>query len=104
MRKFLLFIPFIFACQNVFALQWIKGKVTSIEVTYLPARLVFSMDSGNVACPSGKMLSWQKESWDNNKIVHSTVLAAMLSGKQISFVINDNDSACIGQYLYIHNE
>ena len=104
MKKYMLFTAVALLSTSANAVQWIKGKVTSIEVTYLPAKLEFTMDTGNTACPAGKKLIWAKESWDNNKIIHSTVLAAMLASKSISFVINDNDTNCIGQFLYINND
>lgn len=91
-------------CNPANAIQWIKGKVTGIEVTYMPQAVVFSLDTGNTACPAGKQLRWENASAENNKAVHSTVLAAMLAGKKLNVVINDNDSTCVIRYIYILNE
>ena len=104
MKKcFLVFILVLFSV-SVQAHQYIKGKIISMEVSYMPASIIIVMDTGNTACPAGTPLKWQNQSWDNNKIIQSNALAAMLAGKKISFVINDNDTNCIGQYFYIHNE
>jgi hypothetical protein len=92
------------ACCSANAIQWIKAKVTAVEVTYMPAKLLFSLDSGNTACPAGKMMLWENASAENNKIIHSTVLAAMLAGKKLNIVINDNDTNCVVRYVYILNE
>jgi hypothetical protein len=91
-------------CCSANAIQWIKAKVTSIEVTYMPGALAFYLDSGNTACPAGKAMRWENASTENNKIIHSTVLAAMLAGKKLNVVINDNDTNCIVRYIYILNE
>ncbi|HTF98255.1 MAG TPA: hypothetical protein VL995_19105 [Cellvibrio sp.] len=93
-----------FICSNANAIQWIKGKVTAIEITYMPGTLVFSLDAGNTACPTGKAMKWQHSSVDNNKVAHSTVLAAMLAGKKLHVVIEDNDTNCVVKYLHILNE
>jgi hypothetical protein len=92
------------ACCSANAVQWIKAKVTSIEVTYMPTTLYFYLDSGNTACPVGKAMKWENASAENNKIIHSTVLAAMLAGKKLHVVINDNDTNCVVRYVYILNE
>ena len=91
-------------CCSANAIQWIKAKVTAMEVTYMPTKLLFSLDSGNTACPAGKMMSWENASAENNKVIHSTILAAMLAGKKVHVVINDNDANCIVRYVYILNE
>lgn len=91
-------------CCSANAIQWIKAKVTAMEVTYMPTKLLFSLDSGNTACPAGKMMLWENASAENNKVIHSTVLAAMLAGKKVHVVINDNDTNCVVRYVYILNE
>lgn len=99
-----LFLLMFFMCSSANAIQWIKAKVTSIEVTYMPGNLRFYLDAGNTACPAGKEMKWQNSSAENNKIIYSTVLAAMTAGKKLHVVINDNDTTCTVQYLYILNE
>lgn len=103
MKRLLIFIMFSLVSVSSNALEWIKGKVTSIESTYLPGRIAFVLDSGSVSCPAGKVLFWQKTDAENNKVVYSTILAAMLSNKTVQLVINDGDTNCVGQYIYILN-
>lgn len=102
-RYFFVFAVCVF-CSSANAIQWIKGHVTGIEVTYMPTSLRFYLDAGNPACPAGTQMKWANPSAENNKVVHSTVLAAMLAGKKLNIVINDNDTTCIVQYVYIVNE
>ncbi|OZY85569.1 hypothetical protein CBP51_00505 [Cellvibrio mixtus] len=102
LRYFVLAVCFL--CNSANAVQWIKGKVTGIEVSYMPVTLFFSLDTGNTACPAGKTMKWESASAENNKVIHSTVLAAMLAGKKLNIVINDNDTTCVVRYIYILNE
>lgn len=108
MRTMYVALFFVFAMCVLFnsanAIQWIKGKVTGIEVTYLPVTLYFFLDTGNTACPAGKAMKWESASTENNKAIHSTVLAAMLAGKKLNIVINDNDTNCVVRFIYILNE
>lgn len=99
-----LILAMCFLCNSANAHQWIKGGVTGIEVSFMPGALYFYLDAGNTACPAGKAMKWQNTSAENNKVIHSTVLAAMLAGKKLHVVINDNDTTCTVQYLYILNE
>lgn len=103
LRYFFVFIVG-FLCNSANAVQWIKGNVTAIEVTYMPATLFFYLDAGNAACPAGKAMKWESTSTENNKVIHSTVMAAMLAGKKLNVVINDNDTSCVVRFIYILNE
>lgn len=85
------------------AIEWIRGKVMSMESTYLPGEMQFVLDGGSVSCPAGKVIKWRKSDLENNKMIYSTLLAAMLSGRTIQVVVNDNDTNCVGQYIYILN-
>lgn len=104
MVRYFFVLAVCFFCSSANAAQWIKAKVASIEVTYMPGSLRFYLDAGNTACPAGKEMKWQNASAENNKIIYSTVLAAMMAGKKLHVVINDNDTNCVVQYLYILNE
>jgi hypothetical protein len=104
MLRYVLVLAVCFLCNSANAVQWIKGKVTGIEVSYMPVTLFFSLDTGNTACPAGKTMKWESASTENNKVIHSTVLAAMLAGKKLNIVINDNDTTCVVRYIYILNE
>tara|TARA_B100001059_G_C17830875_1_gene584638 strand:+ start:2611 stop:2829 length:219 start_codon:yes stop_codon:yes gene_type:complete len=50
--------------------------------------------------PQGIWLKWAKTE-ENNKIVYSTLMAALASGKWIRFHMNDSDTECKGQYIHI---
>lgn len=99
MRKMLI-ISMLLASANAAALESFLGKVTTLEPTYLPGAITFRLDSGNATCPKGTWLKWAKTE-ENNKIVYSTLMAALASGKRIRFHMNDNDTECKGQYIHI---
>jgi hypothetical protein len=82
------------------ALTGITGKVTDIEGTYVPGVVVFQMDTGSSSCPTGTWLKWQKD-LENNKAVYSMLMTALTSGRKIAFYVNDNDAACVGQYIHL---
>lgn len=101
-KKIMCFASFMVVCSAANAVQEIKGKIKLIEATYMPSKITLIMDTGNSACPAGTWLKWENSSQENNKAVLSILMAAMLSGKKISFLINDNDTSCVGRYLYIN--
>ena len=59
------------------------GRVTFIEVTYLPGVINFKLSKGDGVCPAGAFLTWQNSNVDNVKSVLSVVLAAKLSGQPL---------------------
>lgn len=83
------------------SLESIIGKVTYLEPTYMPTTIRFTMDSGNTACPAGKAIHWSKENIDNNKVVYSSMMAAMMANKSIRIYINDGDASCKAQFLHL---
>ncbi|MDO8412885.1 MAG: hypothetical protein Q7S51_03730 [Gallionellaceae bacterium] len=89
------------ASSASFSLEEFVGKVTIVEPTYLPGRVNFQMDAGNVTCPAGTWLSWQNADQQNNKGVYATLLTALVSGKQVRFYINNGDTTCNGQFLHL---
>jgi hypothetical protein len=99
MRKVLITFTLL-ASFNAIALESFLGKVTTLEPTYLPGAITFMLDSGNATCPKGTWLKWAKTE-ENNKIVYSTLMAALASGKRIRFHMNENDTECKGQYIHI---
>jgi hypothetical protein len=90
-----------FAAAPAHAIQFITGHVTLLEPTYMPGKFVLQMDVGNTACPAGTWLSWEKPAVENVQAAYATALAALMGGKVINFVINDNDTTCKGQFLHI---
>lgn len=85
----------------VFALQNFTGRVTSIEITYMPTSIRFRMDKGNVVCPAGAALTWQNPNAENNKAVYSALATALAGGHQVLFYINDDDATCVGRFIYL---
>lgn len=91
----------LFNAQAAVALEAIAGKVILVESSYMPGQISFQMDSGTTTCPVGHWLTWGKTE-ENNKAVHASLLAALLSGKNVTFLYPDNDPSCVGQHIYIH--
>ena len=85
------------------ALQYITGKVIEVEPTYMPGDVFFQMSEGNSTCPSGTWLKWTK-SEKNNRAVYAGLLTAMISGKTVNFVLEDNATDCVGSYLHIKHD
>jgi hypothetical protein len=85
------------------ALQYISGHITQLEPTYLPDQIAVQIDAGNTACPAGKWLWWALgPTHKDTQSVYATMLAALLAGKRVDFVINDNDATCAGQFFHIY--
>ena len=103
-NKMMIFLFFMPMCSAVNAIQEIKGKVKLIETTYMPGRVMFIMDTGNAACPSGTWLKWENANQENNKVVVSFLMTSLVSGKKVAFLINDNDTTCTGRFFYLVNE
>lgn len=89
------------ASGSASALQNFTGKVTGIELSYMPNTIRFSMDQGNAACPAGTALTWANANIDNNKAVLAALTTAFANGHRITFYINDNDTSCVGRFLYL---
>jgi len=94
--------------QPAFALQYISGHITQLEPTYMPDGIALTMDVGNTACPAGKWLWWANGGaaggHQSSQAVYATMLAALLSGKKVDFIINDDDAGCKGQFFHLHVE
>jgi hypothetical protein len=81
------------------ALQYLTGHITVLESTYMPTSISLQLDSGNTACPAGKWLKWTNA--QSVQATYSTMLSALLSGRQVDFVIDDNDTTCTGRFFHI---
>jgi len=101
MKKIVILI-FIFTCTfKVYALESIVGKVIFVEPTYMPNQVVFKMDTGNLTCPKGQYLKWNKNNIENNKAILMTVTTALATGQRVRFYFNDGDSNCLGRYIHL---
>jgi hypothetical protein len=93
--------------QSFAATTPIVGKVTMLESSYMPDGVVFFMDTGTTTCPAGSVIRWVPQrataalNNENNKVVYSTLMAALASGKKIRFYVNDNDPMCQGSFLHL---
>lgn len=73
------------------------GKVTAIEATYIPGRVVFSLDTGVSGCPAGSFLGWAaKGDTEAAKIANaqgvlSTLLTAKVAGQTIRVYVSTGD-------------
>lgn len=86
------------------AIQYIQGHILQLEPTYLPDQIALQIDAGNTACPSGHWLWWNQgaSTHKDSASVYATMLAALLAKKTVDFVINDNDTTCVGQFFHIY--
>jgi hypothetical protein len=96
------FVICVASVAQAHALQYITGHITVLEPTYLPDKIALQMDVGNTACPPGKWLSWVQTRTRDTQSVYATMLSALLAGKKVDFVINDNDVTCEGQFFHIY--
>ncbi|APP00712.1 hypothetical protein IPT12_19005 [Xanthomonas perforans] len=101
--KTLTLFGFAFLCGKAEALQYISGRVTSIEATYMPAQIPFVLTAGNAACPAGKPVYWANPNLDNNKAIYAALVTSLTTGKKITFIIDDNDVSCNGRFLYLED-
>jgi hypothetical protein len=60
-----------------------SGTVAYLEATYMPGVIVFSLSSGDTLCPAGTILHYFGPAVDNMKAVYATLLANMMSERQI---------------------
>lgn len=90
-----------FSISNAGAFEFAVGKVTSIEATYLPGTMFFSLDGGSASCPAGVRIEWSKADQANNKAIYATLLTSLISGVKMSVLINEGDKNCRGQFIYV---
>lgn len=100
MTRFFALLLLSIISTNTQALESFSGKIVRIEATYMPNNIQFTLDSGNSSCPAGKTIVWQKEP-ENNKVIYATVMAALISGTKVLVYINNGDTSCLGQFIYI---
>src|SRR5262249_902284 len=70
----------------------IVGHVTSLTPTFIAnetTSIGFNMDAGSALCPIGNQLIWVPGLLDP-QAAYATLLAALLSRKQIDFTVNEN--------------
>jgi len=73
-------------CSNQAAAEAVSlgnGTVKYLEATYMPGVIVFSLSSGDALCPAGTILHYFGAGVDNMKVVYATLLANLMSERQI---------------------
>jgi hypothetical protein len=89
------------ACGSAQAIEIVTGKVKTLEASYMPNYITFTLDTGTAACAANKWLVWKSVDKDNNKAVYASLLAAMTTGKSVRFHYADGDTNCNGVYLHV---
>lgn len=89
------------ATFTVAAQEHVTARVTVVEPTYMPGAVSFMLSGGTATCPSGTWLRWAKDI-ENNKAVYATLLAALNSGKAVTFYHPAGDKTCTGQFFHAH--
>jgi hypothetical protein len=87
-------------CGSAHAVESILGKIKTLEASYMPNTIQFTLDAGSAACPANKWLVWKSVDKDNNKAVYATLLAALTTGKSVRFHYADGDTNCVGTYIH----
>ncbi len=100
--KYTLILLLTVLSSSIHALEGFTGKVTVVEPSYLPGSISFKMSVGNSTCRAGAWLKWSNPDKDNNKAVYSTLMAALMSGKKVTFYIGNRDTTCKGRHLHLH--
>ena len=86
---------------SAFSLEFFVGKVTYLEPTYMPGVIRFTVNGGNSNCPAGKAITWANANVENNKVVYSTLMAALMADKTVRIYANDGDVSCKAQFLHL---
>jgi len=80
------------------AMESVQAKVITVEASYMPNTVSFSLDAGTATCPAGVWLLWQKGA-DSNKAAYALLLTALTTGKTITFY--HQAGSCVGEFLHI---
>jgi hypothetical protein len=81
------------------------GKVTLIEVTYMPNSINVRLDTAIAGCAAGAWLAWlpygstQSQKDQNAQAVLATLLTAKVSGQQVQAFVKN--AGCQIEYLYL---
>lgn len=90
------------------AIVFLKGQVTSMEITYFPTSIIFGLSAGDAKCPIGIGFLWAKSDKDNMKAAQAVLMSSLLSGKpvQIAYESTTNPSSgrCAPSFLYLVKE
>lgn len=82
-----------------------EAKVTGIEITYMPAKVIFKVDRAVGGCATGTMLGWtakgstQTAKDQNAQAALSVLMTARLSGTPVSVFLNSSN--CEVEFLHM---
>lgn len=92
--------------SQAWAYDWgVEAKVVVIESTYMPTKVLFSIDTAGSTCVVGTLLQWTPkgstadEKLANVQAIFSTLLTAQASGRTIR--VYGNTDGCTVDYLHI---
>jgi len=98
MKGILLGIALLVWAGAASALESVQAKVITVEASYMPNTVSFSLDAGTATCPAGSWLLWQKSA-DSNKAAYALLLTALTTGKTVTFY--HQAGSCVGEFLHI---
>jgi hypothetical protein len=93
--------------------RWlINVHVTTLQSTYLPGQVHFAIDTGDTLCGANTARSnlwWSNPNTDNVKGVYASLLAATVSGKNVTLVYDDTTytshgpTDCLISFVYVNS-
>ena len=90
--------------QPAYDWQISNAHVTSIEATYMPTAVLFTVDVNAGSCAAGSWLKWsgieadQATAQANNKAIYALLLASKLSGATVRMF--GSNSGCLVKFVY----
>jgi hypothetical protein len=109
MKAFRLIISVFIGCCPAIAqaYDWsVVAKVRSIEVSYIPTNVPFTIDQSAGTCAAGTILKWNihgtngDEKSQNSQAILAALMTAQAAGRTITIYGNNVD--CTVDYLYIN--
>ena len=99
--RHVMILLFLIASESSWAYEAATARVTTVQSTYMPTNIQFSVDTGTASCPAGHWLTWSNPNIENNKATYATLLAALISATSILYYINNSDTTCTVVFLDI---
>jgi hypothetical protein len=74
-----------------------NSRITFLEATYMPTRIVFQLSAGDAVCPAGKFITWASSNPENVKAVFALLLQASTNGQTI-YAVYDPTTVYTGPF------
>jgi len=102
MKRIMVLVAMLLATGHAICAEHVHvtAKVSLVESTYMPATVAFMLSGGTELCPAGRWLNWQRDA-ENNKAVYAMLMAALVSGKQVTVVFDEGDSSCAPKFVHL---